>query len=72
MALADIIRELRSTTEGVAAYNLMHEDDCDASLTIHGDLPPALVPYADRDGHLTLRGGVTTLRLLAALLEEKE
>lgn len=70
MDIATIASELRSTTEGVAAYNAMHEgEEYDASLTINGALPASLLPYAGQGGHLTLRGSVATLRLLAALLE---
>ena len=70
--LADIIAELRASTEGVAAWNAAQTGgrEFDASLTINGDLPRLLRPYSEPGGHLTLRGSVTTLRLLAALLEE--
>jgi len=67
-----IAAELLSSAAGVAHYNATQAEEYDASLTINGGLPPALRPYADADGHLTLRGSVATLRLLAALLEANE
>jgi hypothetical protein len=72
MELRSIIREIASTAASMESYNAMQGgEDYDASITIRCDLPPFLVAHAT-DGELTLRGSATTLRLIAALLEERD